>query len=113
MSSVLRTLSYLKKYPTLAGLQFASTVGMTLIIFIFPYCIEKIIDEHVPLGEWKEILWVAAFWAFAYLVQNGLNALRIITNNKFEQKAIFDIRSELYEKIQSLNHINLPKLISR
>jgi len=59
-------------------------------------------DDLVPKQDWTGILWVALFWSLAYLIQNGLNALRIITNNKFEQKAVFDIRSELYEKIQSL-----------
>ena len=36
------------------------------------------------------------------LAKDGLNALRIFINNIFEQKVIFDIRSDLYEKIQRL-----------
>ena len=36
------------------------------------------------------------------MLQNGLNALRIILNNTFEQRVIFDLRSDLYSHIQML-----------
>ena len=35
-------------------------------------------------------------------LQNGLNSLRLLLNNTFEQKVIFDLRSDLYSHIQSL-----------
>src|SRR5437016_13336758 len=38
----------------------------------------------------------------AALLQNGLNSLRIILNNTFEQRVIFDLRSDLYSHIQLL-----------
>ena len=38
----------------------------------------------------------------AALLQNGLNSLRLILNNTFEQKVIFDLRSDLYSHIQLL-----------
>ena len=40
--------------------------------------------------------------ALALLLQHGLNSLRIILNNTFEQKVIFDLRSDLYSHIQML-----------
>ena len=45
----------------------------------------------------KPMLALAAFAA-----QNGLNSLRIVFNNHFEQRVIFDLRSELYAHIQKL-----------
>src|SRR5437868_10893570 len=36
------------------------------------------------------------------LHQNGLNSLRLILNNTFEQRVIFDLRSDLYSHIQLL-----------
>jgi len=42
------------------------------------------------------------FGALAFLLQHGLNALRIILNNTFEQRVIFDLRSDLYSHIQML-----------
>ncbi len=38
----------------------------------------------------------------ALLLQHGLNSIRIILNNTFEQKVIFDLRSDLYSHIQML-----------
>jgi ATP-binding cassette, subfamily B, bacterial len=40
--------------------------------------------------------------AVAFLVQHFFNSLRIILNNTFEQKVIFDLRSDLYSHIQLL-----------
>ena len=40
--------------------------------------------------------------ALAFVLQHGLNSLRIVLNNTFEQKVIFDLRSDLYSHIQLL-----------
>ena len=40
--------------------------------------------------------------AVAFVVQHIFNSLRIILNNTFEQKVIFDLRSDLYSHIQLL-----------
>src|SRR5581483_5095397 len=40
--------------------------------------------------------------AGAFFARDFLNALRIILNNTFEQKVIFDLRSDLYSHIQQL-----------
>src|SRR5437667_2418168 len=42
------------------------------------------------------------FALVAFLLQHGFNMLRIILNNTFEQKVIFDLRSDLYSHIQLL-----------
>src|SRR5205823_8762606 len=38
----------------------------------------------------------------ALFLQHGLNSLRLLLNNTFEQKVIFDLRSDLYSHIQVL-----------
>ena len=38
----------------------------------------------------------------ALFLQHGLNSLRLLLNNTFEQKVIFDLRSDLYSHIQLL-----------
>ena len=40
--------------------------------------------------------------AIAFFIQHGLNAVRIVLNNTFEQRVIFDLRSDLYSHIQLL-----------
>jgi ATP-binding cassette subfamily B protein len=43
-----------------------------------------------------------ALAAFGFFAQDGLNTLRILLNNTFEQKVLFDLRSDLYGRLQSL-----------
>jgi len=103
MKSILRVFSYLRHYPSLAAAQLFCAVGMTLAVFVFPnatgYVIDKIIPNPARHGEFSFWIWVAVL---GFLTKDGLNSVRIFINNIFEQKVIFDIRSDLYEKIQRL-----------
>lgn len=103
MRSVVRVFSYLRHYPGLAAAQLGCAVGMTLAIFVFPNATRHVINEIVPdPARHGEFGWWIAVALAGFLVKDGLNAARILINNTFEQKVIFDIRSELYAKIQRL-----------
>ncbi len=103
MKSILRVFSYLKRYPKLATLQFLCAVGMTAAIFVFPtitgYSLDKILPD--PSRHHEFLFWVIMA-LLAFFARDGLNSARIFINNHFEQKVIYDIRSDLYEKIQRL-----------
>ena len=103
MKSILRVFSYLRHYPGLAAAQLVCAVGMTLAVFVFPNATGYVIDQIIPNpGRHGEF----SFWIFiavaGFFAKDGLNSLRIFINNIFEQKVIYDIRSDLYEKIQRL-----------
>jgi ATP-binding cassette, subfamily B, bacterial len=103
MKSILRVFSYLRHYPGLATAQLMCAVGMTAAVFVFPNATRYVIDHIIPNptrhGEFSFWIFVAAL---GFAANSGLNSLRIFINNIFEQKVIFDIRSDLYEKIQRL-----------
>jgi len=103
MKSILRVFGYIKHYPFHALAQLACAIGMTLATFVFPNATRHVIDEIIPFparhGEFG--FWVAMTF-LGFVIKEGLNGLRIMVNNIFEQKVIFDIRSDLYEKIQRL-----------
>lgn len=103
MKSILRVFSYLRHYPGLATAQLFCAVGMTLAVFVFPnatgYVIDKIIPNPARHGEFS--FWIITA-LLGFLAKDGLNSVRIFINNIFEQKVIYDIRSDLYEKIQRL-----------
>jgi ABC-type multidrug transport system fused ATPase/permease subunit len=61
-----------------------------------------VIDELLNQRRPERITQLVLVAALAFLAQNGLNSLRIILNNTFEQKVIFDLRSDLYSHIQML-----------
>jgi len=103
MKSILRVFGYIKHYPFHALAQLACAIGMTLATFVFPNATRHVIDEIIPFparhGEFG--FWVAMSF-LGFVIKEGLNGLRIMVNNIFEQKVIYDIRSDLYEKIQRL-----------
>lgn len=103
MSSVLRVIGYLKRYPVLGGSQFLCASLMAGSVVIFPEITEHILDVIVPAkNENGDFLMWIAFALGAFFLKDGLNCLRILLNNHFEQSVIFDIRSDLYQKIQRL-----------
>lgn len=83
--------------------QLLCAVGMMLAVFVFPIATGRVIDDIIPHpakhGEFS--FWIILVLA-GYLTNSGLNSLRIFINNVFEQRVIYDIRSDLYEKIQRL-----------
>ena len=50
----------------------------------------------------NELLFYTLIALGAFFLRDFFNCLRILINNAFEQKAIFDLRSELYTKLQRL-----------
>ncbi len=103
MRSVLRVFSYLRHYPGLATAQFFCAVGSTLAVFIYPKISGHIIDEVIPdPSKHGQFPFFIALGVAGFLAKDGLNSLRIFINNTFEQKVIYDIRSDLYGKIQRL-----------
>lgn len=103
MKSILRVFGYLGRYPKLASLQLLCALGMTGALFVFPTITRYSVDEILPdAARHAEF----AFWVMiallGFLARDGLNGLRIFINNHFEQRVIYDIRSDLYEKIQRL-----------
>jgi ATP-binding cassette subfamily B protein/subfamily B ATP-binding cassette protein MsbA len=102
MSTVLRVFAYLRRYPGMALAQLACAIGGTLMVVVFPAVTREVIDVIVPQEQWHRLTQVCLLALGAYFVQNVFNSLRIRLNNTFEQKVIYDLRSDLYERLQRL-----------
>ena len=103
MKSILRVLSYLRHYPGLAAAQLFCAIGMTVAVFVFPNATGYVIDKIIPNpARHHEFTFWIIIALLGFLTKDGLNSIRILINNTFEQKVIFDIRSDLYQKIQRL-----------
>src|SRR2546430_11414544 len=102
METVCRVFAYLRRYPWLAAGTLTCAVLGTLMVTIFPTVTKWIINDVVRANHPEKLLPLVLLAAAAFLVQHGLNALRIVLNNTFEQKVIFDLRSDLYSHIQLL-----------
>ena len=102
MKTVWRVFAYLKRYPSIAAGTLTCAILSTLMVIVFPAATKWIINDVVRASRPDKLLPLIALAGIAFLLQHGFNALRIILNNTFEQKVIFDLRSDLYSHIQLL-----------
>jgi ATP-binding cassette subfamily B protein len=102
MKTVWRVFAYLRRYPGLAAGTLACAILGTLMVIVFPSVTKWIIDDVVRANRPDKLLPLILLATVAFLVQHVFNSLRIILNNTFEQKVIFDLRSDLYSHIQLL-----------
>jgi len=103
MKTVLRVLAYLRRYPLLGGAQLLCATLMAASVIVFPKISGHVLDEIIPnpSKHHQFPLWVLLGLG-GFFLKDALNCARIFLNNHFEQKVIFDIRSELYAKLQRL-----------
>jgi len=99
--TVLRVFRYLRKYPSWALGTLGCALASTVLVIVFPKVTQLVVDE-VREGRGERIWLLVTAAIAAFIARDGLNCLRIILNNTFEQKVIFDLRSELYSHIQQL-----------
>src|SRR6188472_2690650 len=102
MKTVWRVFAYLKRYPWLAAGTLTCAIMGTLMVIVFPSVTKWIIDDVVRANRPDKLLPLILLATVAFLIQHVFNSLRIILNNTFEQKVIFDLRSDLYSHIQLL-----------
>src|SRR5947209_8474968 len=102
MKTVWRVFAYLKRYPWLAAGTLGCAIIGTLMVIIFPAVTKRIIDDVVRLHHPEKLAPLILLATAAFIVQHAFNAVRILLNNTFEQKVIFDLRSDLYSHIQVL-----------
>jgi ABC-type multidrug transport system fused ATPase/permease subunit len=72
------------------------------MVIVFPSVTKLIIDDVVRANRPDKLLPLILLATVAFLIQHAFNSLRIILNNTFEQRVIFDLRSDLYSHIQLL-----------
>jgi ATP-binding cassette subfamily B protein len=102
MKTVWRVFAYLKRYPWMAAGMLTCAILSTLMVIIFPTVTKWIINDVIRENHPEKLVPLILIAALAFLLQHAFNALRIVLNNTFEQKVIFDLRSDLYSHIQLL-----------
>src|SRR5258708_12987036 len=102
MKTVWRVFAYLKRYPWIAAGTLTCAILSTLMVIVFPAAAKWIIDDVVRANRPDKLLPLILLAAVAFLVQHGFNALRLVLNNTFEQRVIFDFPTDLYSPIQPL-----------
>lgn len=102
MKTITRVWQYGARYKWYALGTFACAVLATLSGLVLPQATQWIIDDVITTGDVEALLPYALFVAGAFLARDIFNSLRIRLNNSFEQRVIFDLRSDLYDVLQRL-----------
>lgn len=102
MRILLRVFAYVRHYPWMAAGTLSCAVFGTLMVVVFPAVTQLIIDEVIRGNRPELLLPLVGTGLVSFVLQDALNTLRIILNNTFEQKVLFDLRSDLYAHIQTL-----------
>jgi ABC-type multidrug transport system fused ATPase/permease subunit len=98
---VLRVLRYVRRYPLFASATLFCAIVTTAMVIVFPKATQVLIDD-IAAGR-GDRLWPMVWLALgSFILRDLFNGLRIVLNNTFEQKVIFDLRSDLYAHIQQL-----------
>ncbi|MDX1952718.1 MAG: ABC transporter ATP-binding protein [Verrucomicrobiota bacterium] len=99
---VRRVSRYLRPYHWYA----IGTMGFALLSlgfsFAYPKLTQMIIDDVIGAGRRELLVPVSLGLIGAFLLRDLFNSLRIRLNNAFEQHVIFDMRCEVYGKLQRL-----------
>jgi ATP-binding cassette subfamily B protein/subfamily B ATP-binding cassette protein MsbA len=103
MRLLLRVLTYLAPYRSLALAALACAVLATMVDLAPPWIIKLVIDTVVRPADLAPLPWLIAALALAYLGRNVLTGARVRLNNVLEQRVIYDLRKAVYDKLQSLS----------
>ncbi|MEY4485088.1 MAG: hypothetical protein RL693_2540 [Verrucomicrobiota bacterium] len=102
MRTIIRVFAYVRRYPFMAISQLACAIVGTLLVLVFPNITREIMDVVIPKGEMNRLPGLIMLALGSYFAQDLLNSLRIQLNNTFEQLVIYDLRSDLYVRLQRL-----------
>ncbi len=98
---VCRVAKYLRPYRLMAAANILCALISLGCSFAFPQLAQTIIDD-VTHGGRTSYFWAAAGLVGAFLFRDLFNSLRIIINNVFEQNVIFDMRRDVFARLQRL-----------
>src|SRR6266487_5617629 len=99
---VRRVAVYLRPYKLLAGTTILCAVLSLLSSFAFPKLTAYAIDEVIRKARPQLLTPVMLGLIGAFLLRDLFNAFRILVNNHFEQNVIFDMRRDVYGRLQRL-----------
>ncbi len=102
MSTLGRIFRYILRYKFLALATLLCAILGTAMVVVFPKATQIIIDDAIRGGRPELLMPMVALALGSFFLRDLLNALRILLNNTFEQKVIYDLRSDLYGHMQRL-----------
>src|SRR5438034_9868024 len=99
---VRRVAVYLRPYKLMAAGTVGCAVLSLLFAFVYPKLTQLMIDDVIGQRRTDLLTPVMLGLLGAFLLRDLFNSLRIRINNTFEQNVIFDMRRDVYARLQRL-----------
>src|SRR5688572_8432461 len=99
---VRRVSRYLKPYRLMAAGTIACAILSLGFSFVYPKLTQYVIDDVIGQRQVQMLAPIMLALIGAFLLRDVFNSLRIRINNTFEQNVIFDIRRDVYARLQRL-----------
>ena len=97
-----RVSTYLWPYKSLASATILCAVLSLLCAFAFPRLTQYIIDDVIGESDTSQLTPAILLLIAAFFLRDFFNSIRIQVNNHFEQNVVFDMRREVYGRLQRL-----------
>ena len=98
-----RVFAYLRHYPWYGIGTMLCAIITTLAGLAFPKLTQVLIDEVILKHRVDLVVWMGGGLLLAGGLRDFFNFVRIQLNNRFEQRVIYDMRRDLYDKLQRLS----------
>ena len=98
-----RIFIYVRRYPWFAVGTVLCAVISTAASIAVPKLTQMVIDEVIGTKRGMLLAMFTGLVLGSFFLRDLFNMLRIQLNNRFEQRVIFDLRRDLYDKLQRLS----------
>jgi len=97
-----RLLGYLKPYKGKVAFTVLLMIASSLLALLGPYLVKVAIDEKIPSGDIKGLVFLAAVFAVTLVFNTICMKYRIRTMSQIGQSVIYNIRDDIFRHIQKL-----------
>lgn len=103
MKSLIRMLSYLRRYWRITSAAYVSLILSSVAMLVTPRLLQILIDQGINAKDMSRIIPLAATMVGIALVGAIFQFLQGYLSEKASQGVAFDLRNELFAQIQRLS----------
>src|SRR6266566_3820132 len=97
-----RVAAYLRPYKLMAAGTIACALLSLAFSLAYPKLTQFVIDDVIRKKQADRLTYIMLGLLGAFLLRDFFNSLRILINNTFEQNVIYDMRRDIYARLQRL-----------
>ncbi|WP_339319768.1 ABC transporter ATP-binding protein [Paenibacillus sp. FSL R10-2734] len=98
-----RFFAYYRPYKGLFILDFSCAIAAALLELVFPLAVNRVVDDLLPTGNWKWILYSCLGLLGIYIVSSFMHFVVTYWGHKLGINIESDMRKKLFDRVQKLS----------